>query len=254
MIFVFVLRVRYSNSNHISTLDLFHKTKKRLRTFTPTLSKNTGTQFLSKDEIKTCARVSKFLIESSTNDHDEMSILASMINLSDPNLNISKTFESSYLLSLLGQCSTDKANDAVEAWSKSIAKTSPDRYLEIQLQTLQRHFLECRRGDMDESLTQEERIERYVDLLNMAKKFCRFYGVGNAPKAIAPYYVRLLENGTRFAFGKLPTRLGFLDVLEYYVRAISKSYKMKVRNIFSDLAIEFQIEETRDQDENSEST
>lgn len=145
---------------------------------------------MTKNEIKASARVSKFLIESSTNAQDEMSILASMINLSDPNLNISETFESSYLLSLLGQCNTEKGNDVVESWSKSVAKTCPDRYLEIQLQTLQRHFLECRRGDADESLTQEQRIERYVDLLNMAKKFCRFYGVGHAPKAIAPYYVR----------------------------------------------------------------
>lgn len=66
--------------------------------------------------------------------------------------------------------------------------------------------------------------------------------------------VRFLENGIRFSFGKLPIRLGFLDVLEYYVRAISKSYKVKVRSIFSNLTTEYQIEETRDQDENSESS
>ena len=211
-------------------------------------------QFLSKDEIKLSARVSKFLIETSSSENDEIDILSRMITISDPSLNISMTFEGSYLLSLLGQCNTEQGNENVEVWSKAMAKTSPKRYLVIQLQTLQRQFLACRRGDMDTSLTNDERIERYVDLLNMAKKLSRFYGVGYVPKKLAPSVRRLLENGIRFAFEKLPTQLGFLDVLEYYVRTVSKADKREVGRIFSDLVTEFQIEETRDQDENSETT
>ena len=83
----------------------------------------------------------------------------------------------------------------------------------------------------------------------MAKKMSKFYGVGYVPKNIANHVVHLLEKGIRFAFGKLPTRLGFLDVLEYYVRTVSKVEKSKVKQIFEDLVTEFQIEEIRDSDD-----
>lgn len=205
------------------------------------------------------ARASKsLLLESPSNDDkssdvatpddDEQMILRTMIGLSEPGMNVSKTFEASFLLSRLGQCRTDTGNELVEQWSRRMGKLNASRYLLLQQKMLQRKFLECRESGADDDASREACIENYIELLNTSKKLSRFYGVGCPPKALAPAYVSFLREGMTFAVAKLPAQLGFLDVLEYYVRVLSIPEKMRVRKMFDDMIAENAITEVREND------
>eukprot|EP00940_MAST-03C_sp_MAST-3C-sp2_P001316 g1316.t1 len=186
-------------------------------------------------------------------EREEIAILRAMSRLSGPGLRIVANVEGAYLLSLRDRCHSSAGNNIVDAWCRTMGKQDPSRYLDFQLATLKRNFCDRQNDRSDETLTQEQCVENYVALLDSAKKLSRFFGVGHVPKKLVRSYLKLVENGIRFALRNLPERLGFLDVLDYYVRVLSISDTARARRIFDAAVAERGVREFREQDPDSSS-
>eukprot|EP00939_MAST-03C_sp_MAST-3C-sp1_P000217 g217.t1 len=182
----------------------------------------------------------------------ECDILQTMCVLSGPGLRIAKSVESAFLLSLLGECRTERGDNMIQAWCKEMAKRDPYAYVATQLDTLKRKFCDCQIDRGDDNLSSDECVNNYVRLLDLAKKLSRFYGVGCVPQKLVDAYLRLLEGGFHFAFDVLPERLGFLDVLDYYVRVLSSADKSRARRLFDDAVAKARVRVYREQDEDAE--
>eukprot|EP00941_MAST-03F_sp_MAST-3F-sp1_P000516 g516.t1 len=121
-------------------------------------------------------------------------------------------------------------------------------YVKVQMAALRYTYRQIKEmsdaspDDDDDDETDSRKVyQAYSDLLALASRLSSFYGVGTVPPHLREIWEENIISGIKFSFQDLPNQLGFLDILDYYVRKLPKAGKASVLEDFQQLSEDMQV-------------